>query len=200
LPKRLFIVIGLIAVGAAYYVVHRQRSAGAGNAVVLRAGRSLPAPEFSLPTLAGGNLDLASYKGKVILLDFWATWCEPCKEEIPQFLELQNKYRDQGLQIIGVSMDDEPGPVRDFYQRFKMNYPVVMGNAKTAELYGGVLGLPINFLIGRDGLIYKKHIGSTDIAVFEGEVIGLLRKSADSTSPAARVNDVIWVAGAKERS
>ncbi len=91
-------------------------------------------------------------------------------------MELQNKYRDQGLQIIGVSMDDEAEPVRDFYQQFKMNYPVVMGNAKTGELYGGVLGLPITFLIGRDGRIYKKHIGATDIAVFEREIVSLLRE------------------------
>ncbi len=72
-------------------------------------------------------------------------------------------------------MDDSPEPVRDFYQRFKMNYPVVMGNAKTGELYGGVLGLPIAFLIGRDGRIYSKHIGTTDIAVFEREIAILLR-------------------------
>src|ERR1035438_8339651 len=107
------------------------------------------APDFSLPDLTGQKLDLSSYRGKVVLLDFWATWCDPCREEIPHFVELQNRYGGQGLQIIGVSMDDAPEPVRDFYQRFKMNYPVVMGNAKTGELYGGVLGLPIAFLIER---------------------------------------------------
>ena len=111
----------------------------------------------------------------MVLLDFWATWCDPCREEIPHFVELQNKYRDQGLQIVGISMDDGPEPVRDFYQSFKMNYPVVMGNATTGELYGGVLGLPIAFLIGRDGRIYSKHIGATDISVFEGEIATLLR-------------------------
>ncbi len=111
----------------------------------------------------------------MVLLDFWATWCDPCREEIPHFVELQNKYRDQGLQIVGVSMDDSPEPVLDFHQQFKMNYPVVMGNAQTGELYGGVLGLPIAFLIGRDGRIYSKHIGATDIAVFEREITILLR-------------------------
>lgn len=89
-------------------------------------------------------------------------------------VELQDKYRQQGLQIIGVSMDDGPEPVRDFYREFKMNYPVVMGDAKTGELYGGVLGLPIAFVIGRDGRIYAKHIGATDVAVFEKEIAGLL--------------------------
>jgi thiol-disulfide isomerase/thioredoxin len=125
--------------------------------------------------LSGQQLHLSEYRGKLVLLDFWATWCDPCREEIPHFVELQNKYRDQGLQIVGISMDDGPEPVRDFYQSFKMNYPVVMGNATTGELYGGVLGLPIAFLIGRDGRIYSKHIGATDISVFEGEIATLLR-------------------------
>jgi thiol-disulfide isomerase/thioredoxin len=133
------------------------------------------APDFSLPQLTGQRLELSAYRGKVVLLDFWATWCDPCREEIPHFVDLQKKYGGQGLQIIGVSMDDEPGPVRDFYQRFEMNYPVVMGNAKIGELYGGVLGLPIAFLIGRDGSIYAKYIGATDIAVFEREILRLLQ-------------------------
>jgi len=109
-----------------------------------------------------------------VLLDFWATWCVPCREETPRLVELQQKYGDQGLQIIGVSMDDSPEPARAFYQQFHMNYPVVMGNAAMGELYGGVLGLPIAFLIGRDGRIYAKHIGATDAAVFEKDIRSLL--------------------------
>lgn len=111
----------------------------------------------------------------MILLDFWATWCDPCREEIPRFVGLQNKYGQEGLQIVGVSMDDTSEPVRDFCQRFKMNYPVVMGNAKIGELYGGVLGLPIAFLIARDGRIYAKHIGAADISVLEKEIVSLLQ-------------------------
>jgi cytochrome c biogenesis protein CcmG, thiol:disulfide interchange protein DsbE len=164
LPRRILVVIGLVAAGAAFYLVQHPRTAG-----------FTPAPGFSLPTLTGENLELANYRGKVVLLDFWATWCDPCREEIPHLVQLQDKYRDQGLRVIGVSMDDEPEPVRDFYQRFKMNYPVVMGNAKTGELYGGILGLPIAFLIGREGRIYRKHIGATDSSVFEREIMSLLR-------------------------
>jgi cytochrome c biogenesis protein CcmG, thiol:disulfide interchange protein DsbE len=140
------------------------------------------APDFSLPQLNGELLQLSAYRGKVVLLDFWATWCDPCREEIPRFVDLQSKYGNQGLQIIAVSMDDGPEPVRDFYQRFKMNYPVVMGNAKIGELYGGILGLPIAFLIGRDGRIYTKHIGATDISVFEREIVNLVGESGRAGS------------------
>ena len=132
------------------------------------------APDFSLLQLNGQPLALSAYRGKVVLLDFWATWCDPCREEVPRFMDLQNKYGQEGLQIIGVSMDDSPDPVRDFCQRFRMNYPVVMGNAKIGELYGGVLGLPIAFIIARDGRIYAKHIGATDISVLEKEIVSLL--------------------------
>lgn len=89
-------------------------------------------------------------------------------------------YRDQRLQIIGISIDDGPAPVRDFYQRFNMNYPVGMGNAKIGELYGGVRGLPVAFLIDRDGRIEAKHIGATEISVFEREIKDLLQPLNES--------------------
>lgn len=136
-----------------------------------------PAPDFTLPQPSGGPpLKLSNYHGKVVLLDFWATWCEPCRAEIPHFVELQNNYGPRGLQILGVSMDDSPDPVPAFYKQFKMNYPIVMGNAKIGEQYGGVLGLPIAFLIDRQGQIRKKHIGATDASVFEKEVADLLNE------------------------
>jgi peroxiredoxin len=180
LRKWILFGLALIAVAGLYFST-RHHGVPTGTTGNGSAEQSL-APDFSLPDLTGQKLDLSSYRGKVILLDFWATWCDPCRDEIPRFVELQNKYGGQGLQIIGVSMDDGPEPVRDFYQRFKMNYPVVMGNAKTGELYGGVLGLPIAFLIGRDGRISAKHIGATNISVFEKEIVDLLRSGAGSSS------------------
>lgn len=138
------------------------------------ASQNVLAPDFTLNTIDGKPLRLSDYRGKVALLDFWATWCDPCREETPHFVELQKKYGDRGLQIIGVSMDDGPEPVRTFYQQFQMNYPVVMGTAATGEAYGGVLGLPIAFLIDRDGRILSKHMGATDASVFENEIRNLL--------------------------
>jgi cytochrome c biogenesis protein CcmG, thiol:disulfide interchange protein DsbE len=165
-------VIGALAILVAFWIYYLERPDRPDTHRLATPGAL--APDFSLPQLNGESLKLSAYRGKVVLLDFWATWCEPCQEEIPRFVNLQNEYKQEGLQIIGVSMDDSSDPVRDFYRRLKMNYPVVMGNAKIGELYGGVLGLPIAFLIGRDGRIYTKHIGATDTSVFQREIVSLL--------------------------
>jgi peroxiredoxin len=139
-----------------------------------RANQKTLAPDFTLPQLDGRQLSLSSYRGKVVLLDFWATWCVPCREETPHFVELQQKYSDRGLQIIGVSMDDSADPVGSFVAQFHVNYPIVMGTAKTGEQYGGVLGLPIAFLIDREGHIVSKHVGATNAAVFDKEIMQML--------------------------
>ena len=142
------------------------------------------APPFSLTDIAGQPVKLSDYQGKVVVLDFWATWCGPCRIEIPSFIELQKRYAAQGFTMIGISMDDSAEPVVDFYKEFQMNYPVAVGNDRLGELYGGMEGLPTTFLIGRDGRIYAKHMGATDPSVFETEIKELL-----AVSPAAEVKD-----------
>ncbi|MBZ5670243.1 MAG: TlpA family protein disulfide reductase [Acidobacteriia bacterium] len=137
------------------------------------------APGFSLTDITGQPLKLSDYQGKVVMLDFWATWCGPCRIEIPGFIQLQNQYRGQGLAIIGISMDDDSKPVVEFFRELHMNYPVAVGNDRLGELYGGVLGLPTTFLIGRDGRIYAKHVGATDLGIFEAEIKQLLALSAN---------------------
>ncbi len=142
------------------------------------SGKHPVAPDLSLTDLSGQKLNLSEYKGKVILLDFWATWCGPCRIEIPGFVDLQNRYRDQGFVVIGISMDDGPEPVREFYREYRMNYRVALGDDKLGELFGGIFGLPTTFLIGRDGRVYAKHVGATDISVFEEEVKKLVAAQA----------------------
>jgi thiol-disulfide isomerase/thioredoxin len=166
--KRILGLLVLLLLGA--YIARRT----ATHIPVAPNAQPRPAPDFTLPQLSGPPLKLSDYHGKIVLLDFWATWCEPCRAEIPHFVELQNKYGNQGLQIIGVSMDDSPDPVPAFYKQFKMNYPVVMGNAQIGEQYGGILGLPIAFLLDRQGQIRFKHMGATDASVFEKEITNLL--------------------------
>ena len=134
-----------------------------------------PAPDFTLKTLDGAPLRLSDYRGKVILLDFWATWCAPCQEEIPHFVEWQRKYGGRGLQVIGLSMDDGPKPVRKFSREFGMNYPVVLGTQDVASRYGGILGLPVNIVIGRDGKIKAKHLGMYNLTLLEQELISQLK-------------------------
>jgi cytochrome c biogenesis protein CcmG/thiol:disulfide interchange protein DsbE len=118
------------------------------------------APEFALKDADGKVVHLADYKGKVVLLDFWATWCGPCKIEIPWFMELQRANKDKGFEVLGVAMDDEGWEtVKPFLADLGVNYRVVMGNDHTAQMYGGVDALPTTFLIDRAGKIAAVHVG-----------------------------------------
>jgi cytochrome c biogenesis protein CcmG/thiol:disulfide interchange protein DsbE len=132
------------------------------------------APHIQLTDLNGNSFNTASYQGKVVVVNFWAAWCTPCAAEVPQFVAMQEKYQAQGLQILGISMDDADDVLRKFYREHKMNYPVVAGDLKIADAYGGVLGLPTTFVIGRDGRVERKVVGSVDFQKLEQEVAALL--------------------------
>ena len=168
----LTLVVGLFFVNRMWIAPVALRQAQAKG--VSAAGNHPVAPEFSLTTIGGEKISLDQYKGKVLMVDFWATWCGPCRIEIPGFVDLQDRYRDQGFEIIGISKDDGPDEVKLFYKEFKMNYPVGLAGDDVDQLYGGILGLPTTFLIGRDGRIYAKHTGTTDKSVFEEEIKALL--------------------------
>ena len=172
--RRAALIVVAIVLVICIYEVGRRGSGPAKPSSPPAAVHSV-APDFSLRDLNNQTLELANYRGKVVLLDFWATWCTPCRGEIPHFVEFQNNYREQGLQVIGISMDDDAKPIREFYQEFKMNYPVALGNEKVAEAYGGVLGLPITFLIGRDGQVAAKYVGEVEMPVLQQEIETLLQ-------------------------
>ena len=118
------------------------------------------APEFTLKDINGQTVRLADYKGKVVLLDFWATWCGPCKIEIPWFMEFEQQFKDRGFAVLGVAMDEDGwSVVKPYIQDLKMNYRIVLGNEQVGNLYGGVESLPTTFLIDRQGKIASVHIG-----------------------------------------
>jgi peroxiredoxin len=133
--------------------------------------------DVTLIDLDGKQFRTSDFRGKVLLVNFWAAWCAPCAEEIPQFVGLQNKYRDQGLQIVGVSVEDVESVLRSFCLKNHVNYPVIPGDQKVADSFGGVLGLPTTFLIGKDGVVYRKYSGATDFAVLEHDFLPLLAQN-----------------------
>lgn len=137
------------------------------------------APDFALKDADGKLVHLADYRGKVVLLDFWATWCGPCAVEIPWFTEFQRKYKDRGFEVLGVSMDDDGWKaITPFVQRKKINYRVVLGDDKTGDQYGGLEALPTTFVIDRNGRIASVHVGLVDKKDFEDAIEKLLEAPA----------------------
>lgn len=140
------------------------------------------APNFTLTDSKGTSVRLSDYQGRVVLLDFWATWCHGCKIEIPWYMEFQNKYKDKGLSVIGVAMDEDGWKsVRPFLKKKRMNYAVVVGNEALAKLYA-VDALPVTLLIDRDGKIADAHAGMVNKDAFESEIRVLLQDSVKNAS------------------
>src|ERR1700704_1697803 len=161
---RLSFTLGIalgVAVGAACLTLGCSTTPSSVKAASVKPDKDRkPAPEFALKDGDGKLVHIADYKGKVVLLDFWATWCGPCKIEIPWFMELQRKNKDRGFEVLGVAMDDEGWEaVKPFLTELGVNYRVVIGNDATAQLYGGVDALPTTFLIDRTGKIAAVHVG-----------------------------------------
>ena len=131
---------------------------------------------FTMKDVTGRDVRLADYRGKVILLDFWATWCGPCKFEIPGFVELQEQYGKDGLQVIGVSVDDTIEKMEPFVKELKMNYPALqgLGHDDVQEAYGPIWGIPVSVIISRDGKICARHAGMATKEQFEHEIKLLL--------------------------
>jgi peroxiredoxin len=133
------------------------------------------APTFKLKTVDGKTIDLQKLQGKVVVVNFWATWCGPCKAEIPGFQDMYKQYRSKGLEIVGVSLDrDGWTPVKPFIEQHKIAYPIVIGDGDLADAYGGINAIPTTFIIDKKGNIVNHHIGYLDKGTFENLIKELL--------------------------
>lgn len=129
------------------------------------------APDFSLVTTTGQTMKLSDFQGKAVLLNFWATWCEPCKVEMPWFVDLQKKYGPQGLQVIGVAMDDaSPKDISAFAQKMGVNYPILIGKEEVGAQYGGIEYLPSTFYINRNGKVIEHAFGLVSRSEIEANI------------------------------
>src|SRR5882757_3748577 len=136
------------------------------------------APDFELQSLGGKTVRLSDFRGKAVLLNFWATWCGPCKIEMPWFVELQKEYGPQGFQIVGVAMDDaSPEEIAKFAKQMDVNYPVLLGKESVGQSYGGVGVLPTTFFIDREGKLVAREFGLQSRSVFVDHIKEALGQS-----------------------
>ncbi len=129
---------------------------------------------LKLKDMNGATVNLADYKGKVVLLNFWATWCGPCKLEIPEFVRAYEAHKDEGFVVIGVSIDDTPAQLKDFARQYQITYPMLLMQENVEEAYGPIYGVPVSFFIGRDGLICRKQMGEVKRETLDRELKSLL--------------------------
>lgn len=139
-------------------------------------GQRKQAPNFTLKDADGNAVNLADYRGKVVLVNFWATWCGPCEAEIPWFIEFEKKYKDQGFAVLGVSMDDDGWKsVRPYVASHKINYRIMIGSELVSQQFGEIESLPTSFVLDREGRIASNHIGLVDKVDYQNEIVKLLQ-------------------------
>jgi cytochrome c biogenesis protein CcmG/thiol:disulfide interchange protein DsbE len=189
------IVVGVLVAGMLLFSVYKTRRSAQFTAVPAPKAASQSAHDFALKTIDGKTVHLSDFKGKAVLLNFWATWCEPCKIETPWLVELQKQYGSQGLQIVGVDMQDDASveEVSSFAKDMGIGYPILVGKPSEqdaiADAYGGIPFLPETFLIGRDGKIVGKILGLRSKSDIEDEI-----KKALTAAPAAQARRALFPA------
>ena len=150
------------------------------------ANERKPTPDFALKDATGATVKLSDYKGKVVLLNFWATWCGPCKVEIPWFMDFQKAYKDRDFAVVGVSMDEDGwDAVKPYVEQKKMNYRVVLGNDQVSQLFGNVDSLPTTIVIDREGRIASMHVGLVAKSTYQKEIEKLLEAPKDAPKTGA---------------
>jgi cytochrome c biogenesis protein CcmG/thiol:disulfide interchange protein DsbE len=168
---------------AALFALSGCESTGIVSAAVKQEKDRKPAPDFTLKDGMGRPVKLSDYKGKVVMLNFWATWCGPCKIEIPWLIEFEQTYKDQGFAVLGVAMDEEGWEVvKPYVERSKMNYRVLIGDDITAQKYGGVDSLPTSFMLDRQGRIANTHVGLVSKGSIQNDIKTLLGTGATSSA------------------
>jgi len=176
--------IVLIAIGIfSFDSCTGSKSKAAGEASKAAEAARKPAPNFTLRDENGAAVSLADYKGKVVLLNFWATWCGPCQIEIPWFEQFEQQYKSQGFAVLGVSMDDDGWQaVKPFVVTHKVNYRILLGNDSIGQLYGGLDALPTSFIIDREGRLAYTHVGLAGKNEYLSEIQSLLASKAQSAA------------------
>ena len=163
-----------VLIALTFYADHATRSPRKTSlSVAASTTMGKPAPELRLDDLEGKALSLSDFKGKVVFVNFWATWCGPCQDEIPSLIELQNKYAAKGFTVVGIAMDEEgksvvaPFVSKELYdvhgQKLHINYPILLGSDEASDKFGGILGYPTSFLISRAGQVLMKFQGPPDL-------------------------------------
>ena len=175
--KKIAIILATVAVmiGLMFYADRVTRKPKQNVAAMAMPVEGKPAPELKLKDLDGKDVALSDLRGKVVFVNFWATWCGPCQDEIPSLIDLQNQYASKGFTVVGIAMDDEgksvvaPFVAKELYdvkgQKLHINYPILLGNDEASDKFGGILGYPTSFLISRSGKQLVKFQGSPDLDV-----------------------------------
>lgn len=183
-----FVAAGAIVTAALFASCSKTSTAHASETASVQHPERKPAPDFTLQDANGASTKLSDYRGKAVVLNFWATWCGPCGIEIPWFTDFQQQYKSRGLEIVGVSMDEEGWKaIKPYIAEHKINYRILLGNDSVSQLYGGVDSLPTTFIIGRDGKVAFVHVGLAGKNEYQSEIENVLGDAQTNNTQSTRL-------------